>query len=289
MNVIAYLQQLCPKIRINHMNRALITASFLLIATLGLCQSSGNPCWETAMAQSEMNRCAGLDAREADADLNRVYQELLSKLKNDDNATKKLRAAQRAWLTFRDAHLQELYPAEDKQRDYGSMYPMCNAQVATAVTKERTAQLRRMLDDKDPCDTSASSVKGERVPQNSAEQWLFLSAEARSEYVHGYLFGFQRGKRSGCYLYEEKITPYLPHEPVSPEKLPTQVCLRSLPDFTQPYFQVYVDTITKYYRKYPNDREAGVPNILDEMAVPPGLTDIDQIHAKLDGGGGKTN
>ena len=108
------------------------------------------------MAQSEMNRCADLDARRADADLNSVYQELLSKLKNDDNATKKLRAAQRAWLAFRDAHLQELYPAKDKQAGYGSMYPMCYAQVATVITKERMAQLRRMLEDKDPCGISGN-------------------------------------------------------------------------------------------------------------------------------------
>jgi len=106
------------------------------------------------MAQSEMNRCADLDARTADADLNHVYRELLAKLKGDDNATKKLRTAQRAWLAFRDAHLQELYPAEDKQAQYGSMFPMCYSQVASAMTKERTAQLRKMLDDRDPCDIS---------------------------------------------------------------------------------------------------------------------------------------
>ena len=106
------------------------------------------------MAQSEMNRCADLDARGADVDLNHVYHALLAKLKGDDNATKKLRAAQGAWLAFRDAHLQELYPAENKQAEYGSVFPMCYSQVATAVTKERTAQLRRMLDDKDPCEIS---------------------------------------------------------------------------------------------------------------------------------------
>ncbi len=136
------------------MNRAFITASFLLTTTVVLCQSTDNPCWKTAMAQSEMNHCANLDAQAADADLNRVYGELLSKLKNDSVATKKLRAAQRAWVVFRDAHLQELYPAEDKQREYGSIFPMCYAQVNAAITKERTAQLRRMLDDKDPCDVS---------------------------------------------------------------------------------------------------------------------------------------
>jgi uncharacterized protein YecT (DUF1311 family) len=103
-----------------------------------------------------MNRCADLDARKANAELNHVYQELLSKLKSDDNATKKLRIAQRAWIGFRDAHLQELFPGQDKQREYGSMFPMCYAQVSTAMTEERTAQLRSLLDDKDPCDTSHS-------------------------------------------------------------------------------------------------------------------------------------
>jgi uncharacterized protein YecT (DUF1311 family) len=144
---------LALKIKINNMNRSFLAASFLLF---GLGQSTENPCWKTAMAQSEMNRCADLDARQADADLNRVYRELLSKLKSDDNATRKLRAAQRAWLAFRDAHLQELYPAKDKQAEYGSMFPMCYAQVATAMTKERTVQLRRILDDKDPCDFAGS-------------------------------------------------------------------------------------------------------------------------------------
>lgn len=106
------------------------------------------------MAQSEMNRCADLDARVTDADLNHVYEDLLAKLKGNDNAIKKLRTAQRAWLAFRDAHMQELYPAEDKQAQYGSIFPMCYSQVITAMTKERTAQLRRMLGDKNPCDTS---------------------------------------------------------------------------------------------------------------------------------------
>jgi Uncharacterized protein conserved in bacteria len=139
------------------MNGRLVAACFLLIASSAFAQPTENPCWKSAMAQSAMNRCADLDAKEADTDLNRVYQELLTKLKNDDNAMRKLRAAQRAWLAFRDAHLQELYPAKDKQAEYGSIFPMCYAQIAMAMTKERTAQLRRMLEDKDPCQVSGNS------------------------------------------------------------------------------------------------------------------------------------
>ena len=99
-----------------------------------------------------MNHCADQDAKAADAELNRVYQDLISKTKGDANATKKLRDAQRAWIAFRDAQLDALYPAQDKQREYGTIYPMCYAIVLTAMTKERTVQLRRMLQDKDPCD-----------------------------------------------------------------------------------------------------------------------------------------
>lgn len=126
------------------------------------------------------------------------------------------------------------------------------------------------------------TAESEHGPQTPAEYWLFLSAEAKREYVHGYLFGFEGGKRSACYFYAEKITPYLPHEPVPPEKLPSSVCQQSLPQFTESQnYDVYVDAITRYYKKYPLDRQGGVPLILDEMATPPGTMDIDVIHSKL--------
>jgi len=78
------------------------------------------------------------------------------------------------------------------------------------------------------------------------------------------------------------MTPYTPNKPVPPEKLPRAVCLDALPQFTAPYFQVYVDAITNYYAKYPKDPGAGVPLIMLELASHPGLTP-DQIHAKFSG------
>jgi hypothetical protein len=121
-------------------------------------------------------------------------------------------------------------------------------------------------------------ARADRTPQTPAELWLSWSADARAEYVHGYIEGFERGKRDACYFYEEKVPTT---KPVPPEKLPARVCLDNLPDFTEPYYQVYVDTITNYYTKYPHDREGGLTLILDELAVPPGLKSIDQIHTKL--------
>jgi hypothetical protein len=70
--------------------------------------------------------------------------------------------------------------------------------------------------------------------------------------------------------------------PLPPEKL-QQVCMTSLPYLVETHDNAYVDTITNYYTKYPHDREAEVSNILNVMATPPGLTNIDWIHAKLDG------
>jgi hypothetical protein len=72
------------------------------------------------------------------------------------------------------------------------------------------------------------------------------------------------------------------NEPVRPEELPRAVCLDALPRYPEPNVQVYVEAITNYYVKYPNDPKAGPPIILMELASPPGLT-IDQIHAKLTG------
>jgi uncharacterized protein YecT (DUF1311 family) len=65
-----------------------------------------------AMAQSDLNICAEQDWQEADADLNRTYQEVMATMKAIDadlppalqGAETALRTAQRAWISYRDAH-----------------------------------------------------------------------------------------------------------------------------------------------------------------------------------------
>jgi hypothetical protein len=126
---------------------------------------------------------------------------------------------------------------------------------------------------------TSRTARGGNGPKGPAQLWLSWSPEARMTYVWGYLHGFERGKREGCSFYAARVEAHV-HEAVAPEKLPEAVCLDALPGYPAPYFQVYVDAITNYFTKYPNDREAGAPRILKELASPPGLT-IDQIHAKL--------
>jgi len=124
-----------------------------------------------------------------------------------------------------------------------------------------------------------TKAKAQSGPQTPAEMWFSWSSDTRAEYVGGYVEGFVEGERQGCSFYADKIAPYLPHKPEPPEKLPRLACLNALPDFTKPTKE-YVDAITNYYQKYPNDRQAGVSRILLESATPPGLT-TDQIHEKL--------
>jgi uncharacterized protein YecT (DUF1311 family) len=58
-------------------------------------------CWDKAMTTYEMTMCAAQDAKAADADLNKVYHKLLASVTSEQKV--KLVAAERAWITFRDA------------------------------------------------------------------------------------------------------------------------------------------------------------------------------------------
>ena len=122
-----------------------LTVTLLSALPITASQDKYKDCTKSANTQLELTQCAGDDAKRADAELNSVYQQLLSKAKGNEHAIEKIRAAQRAWISFRDAQLAAVFPREDKQAAYGSMYAMCYANIAAEMTRERTAQLRRML------------------------------------------------------------------------------------------------------------------------------------------------
>ena len=93
-----------------------------------------------AMSQPEMNRCAADDYARADAALNQVYQALMVKL--DAARRQRLIGAERAWISFRDAHCD----SETMQSEGGSMHPLLYDVCLTDLTKKRTAQLQASLD-----------------------------------------------------------------------------------------------------------------------------------------------
>lgn len=110
-----------------------------------------DPCFAKAANQAEITACAGQAFDKADAELNVVYQQLLKKHAAHKNFIKKLKLAQEAWLKFRDAHIESLYPSpdEDQLRAEGTVYPMCKAMEMTRLTVERTRTLKNMLNPKE--------------------------------------------------------------------------------------------------------------------------------------------
>lgn len=97
-----------------------------------------SPCAD-AQDQHTMNRCAQEEFQKADAELNKVYQQLLLKLETAHK--EKLRLAQRAWVVFRDAHCD----CESFAFEGGSMQPLLRFSCLAQVTRDRVKQLQATL------------------------------------------------------------------------------------------------------------------------------------------------
>ncbi|MGI9106699.1 MAG: lysozyme inhibitor LprI family protein [Pyrinomonadaceae bacterium] len=97
-----------------------------------------DPC-SGAGDQFELNRCAARASDKADAELNKVYQQLMKDAGSAERV--KLRAAQLAWIKFRDTHCD--YETVDHKG--GSIYPMVYSFCLAKVTAARTKQFQEIL------------------------------------------------------------------------------------------------------------------------------------------------
>jgi uncharacterized protein YecT (DUF1311 family) len=79
---------------------------------------------EKATSQSLMTACASDEARLADTELNSVFQALLSAARSQQRAVENIRNAERSWIVYRDAYVDAVYPASNKQEAYGSSFAM---------------------------------------------------------------------------------------------------------------------------------------------------------------------
>ena len=121
---------------------SLFMASLLLVAQQPDCSDPQN--------QVEMNHCAEIDFQRADAELNRIWPQMLASAREgdadinrefDDRPTSEqvLREAQRAWITYRDRHCSyEGYEARGGSME-SLLYNGCRAQ----LTNERIQQLQQ--------------------------------------------------------------------------------------------------------------------------------------------------
>ena len=112
----------------------------LPVATLAQDVDCGN-----AMAQAELTFCAEQDWNGADDDLNDAYKAAMAVMKAVDadlpadqqGAAAHLKAAQRAWVTFRD----EACAAEGYMMHGGSAEPMVIYGCRAGLTRERATGL----------------------------------------------------------------------------------------------------------------------------------------------------
>jgi uncharacterized protein YecT (DUF1311 family) len=104
--------------------------------------------------------CAfGADYQTADAEMNQVYRQVLKDYAADHLFLQKLKVSQRAWVQYRDAYLESIFPKDDKIAEYGSAYRECANQILAEVTEARTKQLRQWLDGIAEGDVCSGSIR----------------------------------------------------------------------------------------------------------------------------------
>jgi uncharacterized protein YecT (DUF1311 family) len=129
------------------MKTLVMLAMVLFGCSFGFAQESAQylACADSANTQDVLTRCANEEAKRSDAELNSAYQKLLAALSDNRKAAAKVKAAQRAWLAYRKAYMDAMYPEEDKQ-SYGSVFPMEFDLLVAKLTRDQIAALRALAD-----------------------------------------------------------------------------------------------------------------------------------------------
>ena len=95
----------------------------------------------SAQSQADMTACADRQFKQADAELNASYKQIMARLKDDADTSKLLVSAQKAWVAFRDAECSFSSSAAIG----GSIHPMLVAQCREGLTRKRVDDLKVYL------------------------------------------------------------------------------------------------------------------------------------------------
>lgn len=115
--------------------------SLILLMTAAPAQSQNRLDCNNALTQQAMNQCAGQDYAAADAELNETWSEL-RQAHDGGPSWQSIVDAQRLWIPFRDAHCEsEAAPFEG-----GSIQPLIRDSCLAHVTRQRTEQLRALME-----------------------------------------------------------------------------------------------------------------------------------------------
>lgn len=120
---------------------------FLMVAIPGFAQNSAHyrACSQRARTQLQMNACGSEEAARADNRLNDLYNKLLTQAAGEKDAVEKIKAAENAWIGYRDAFIEAMYPAGDKTGEYGSIYPLQASLLRARLTRRQITALQELL------------------------------------------------------------------------------------------------------------------------------------------------
>ena len=76
---------------------------------------------------------------------------------SEPEAVAKIKAAERAWIAYRDAYTDAMYPAKDKQTEYGSTYPMEVDLLRAKLTQRQVTALKELLQQYSGAERSGAS------------------------------------------------------------------------------------------------------------------------------------
>ena len=104
------------------------------------------PAWaqncDASADQMTLNKCADLDFRAADAELNEHYRAVMKRLADSPDAKNLLMVAQRAWIEFRNGECAFVASSVEG----GSIYPMIASGCLAEMTRRRSADLKHYLE-----------------------------------------------------------------------------------------------------------------------------------------------
>ena len=94
-----------------------------------------------ALDQATMGMCAAQAYEQANVELNSLYKQALQRLKDDDGQMKRMVAAERAWIGFRDAECKFVSGPSIGGSANGMELSNCLA----SLTQKRSADLKTYL------------------------------------------------------------------------------------------------------------------------------------------------
>ncbi len=126
--------------------RVALVAVFMSVAGQVHASDRLDACMDKATDQHEMLVCASEEAGRRERERTTLLRRVIKAADGDALAIRKINASEKAWLAYRAAFMEAMYPATDKQGEYGSRYPMDANLLHASLTISHLSDLKELLE-----------------------------------------------------------------------------------------------------------------------------------------------